>query len=97
MKEISDANFEQEVVQSNEPVLVDFWAKWCGPCMKLKPILQQIKDKKIVGVNVDENSELCVRYQISSIPALILFKNGVPVKTHIGLTNENGVRNLFDN
>lgn len=85
---ITDQNFEQEVLKSDTPVLVDFWAVWCGPCKIVEPIVDELseeyKDKVKVGkVNVDEN-EVASTYGIMSIPTLMLFKNGQPVKSMVG-------------
>ena len=88
-KAISDASFEAEVLNSSRPVLVDFWAEWCGPCRVLGPTLEQLAgelgDKlSVVKVNIDENPEAPARYGVRSIPTMILFKDGAPVATQVG-------------
>lgn len=87
--ELTNADFEQEVVQSEIPVLVDFWAPWCGPCRMVGPILEEIAGEqdgkvKICKVNVDDEIELAQRFGVSSIPTLILFKNGQPAAQKVG-------------
>src|SRR4051812_37556031 len=78
---VSDANFDSEVLKSDKPVLVDFWAPWCGPCVQLSPVIDQIADAtvgraKITKVNVDDNQQLAAKYRVNSIPALLVFKGG---------------------
>ena len=90
IKNISLDNFENEISSSNLPVLVDFWAEWCGPCKSLGPILEEIsndlKDQlKVVKVNLDENQDLAMKYSIRSIPTLLLFKEGKLIDTKVGL------------
>src|SRR6185503_9614629 len=87
--EINETNFEAEVLKSNQPVLVDFWAEWCGPCRMIAPIVEEIaKDLtgklKVAKVNVDEAQELDSQFNIMSIPTLVLFKGGEPVDMMIG-------------
>ena len=89
MREVTDATFEKDVLQAEKPVLVDFWAAWCGPCRRVAPVLEQIAaehaDKlEIVKLNVDENPETAMRYQVTSIPAMKLYSGGEVVKTVIG-------------
>ena len=86
---VTETTFDQEVLESETPVLVDFWAEWCGPCHAVSPILERIVEErsdelKLVKVNIDEEQELARRYGIMSIPAMILFKEGEPAAATIG-------------
>jgi thioredoxin 1 len=86
---VTDATFEQEVLQASEPVLVDFWAEWCGPCRMVAPILDQVASEqvgklKVVKVNVDENPETPAKFGIRGIPTLLLFKGGSVAATQVG-------------
>ena len=85
--DVTDATFENEVLQSNQPVLVDFWAEWCGPCHAVSPVLERISEErnlKLVKVNIDENQHLAIRYGIQSIPNMVLFEGGQPKASVIG-------------
>jgi thioredoxin 1 len=90
IKNLSLDNFDNEISSSNLPVLVDFWAEWCGPCKSLGPILEEISNDlknqlKVVKVNLDENQDLAMKYSIRSIPTLLLFKEGELIDTKVGL------------
>ena len=90
IKNISLDNFENEISSSNLPVLVDFWAEWCGPCKSLGPILEEISNDlegklQVAKVNLDENQDLAMKYSIRSIPTLLLFKGGELIDTKVGL------------
>ena len=88
LPDVTDANFQAEVLESETPVLVDFWAPWCGPCRIIAPSLEEINDEKdnlrVVKLNVDENQQTAAQYNVMSIPTLIVFKNGQAAKTIIG-------------
>ena len=85
--DVTEATFEGEVLQSGVPVLVDFWAEWCGPCHAVAPVLEKIAEErnlKLVKVNIDENQELAMRYGIQSIPNMVLFEDGQPKASAVG-------------
>lgn len=93
---VTDANFNEEVLNSDKPVLVDFWAAWCGPCRMMGPVIDEIASEyqdtlKVCKMNVDENPDTPARYGIMSIPTLILFKDGKPVKKLIGFRPKNDI------
>jgi thioredoxin 1 len=93
VKEVDKTNFEQEVLQSDIPVMVDFWAPWCVPCRVIAPLVERLAEQyagrlKVTKLNVDENHELAIRYQVMSIPTLIFFKNGQVIDRIIGVPQE---------
>jgi thioredoxin len=87
--QVTDSSFEAEVLKSSEPVVVDFWAEWCGPCKMIAPALEEISNEmdgkvKITKLNIDENQDMAMKYGVRSIPMLILFKDGEPMATQVG-------------
>jgi len=90
---VTESNFDQEVLKSASPVVVDFWAEWCGPCKMIAPILDEIANEKngsvkIAKVNVDNNQELSARFQVRAIPTLLFFKNGEVKEQVVGMTSK---------
>ena len=101
IKYVSDASFEQDVLKSDGPVLVDYWAEWCGPCKMIAPILDEVArdygDKvRVVKVNVDENQSIPARYGIRGIPTLMLFRNGAVVETKVGAMSKSQLTQFLD-
>ena len=98
---VNDANFDSEVIKSTIPVLVDFWAVWCGPCQMQNPILEVVAKEyqgkvKVAKLNVDENPNSAAKYQVMSIPTLLLFKKGQIVKQMIGVQSKETLLNEFN-
>lgn len=89
-KEITVANFETEVLESEKPILIDFWATWCGPCMRQGPVVEELAEEgyAVGKVDVDQNMALAQQFRVVSIPTLILFKDGAEVKRFVGLTSK---------
>jgi thioredoxin 1 len=101
VSEVSDENFEQEVLKSQTPVLVDFWAEWCGPCIALGPTVEAVAQEyngkaKVVKLNVDFSNQVAPRYGIRGIPTLILFKDGNEANRIIGMTGKDKIAQMID-
>lgn len=99
--ELTDANFEELVLNSDKPVLVDFWAEWCGPCRMVGPIVEELANeyegKAVIGkVNVDNNQEVSMKFGIRNIPTLLVFKNGEIVDKQIGVAPKNVLAGKLD-
>ena len=97
---LSSQNFEKEVLNSNEPVLVDFYADWCGPCKLMAPVVEELAGNlqgkaKVGKINVDENQDLAMEYNVMSIPTLIIFKDGKETKRFVGVRDKNELLNEF--
>ena len=97
---VTDASFDSDVIQSSKPVLVDFWAEWCGPCKMIAPILNEIAEEftdkaTIAKVNVDQNNGSAAKFGVRSIPTLLLFKNGEVVATQIGAQSRTQLQTLL--
>ena len=100
VKHITDSSFEQDVLQSTKPVLVDFWAEWCAPCRMIGPIIDQIASEfassaTVVKLNVDDNSASAQRYGIKGIPTLILFNEGKEVERVVGATSKDSITRIL--
>ena len=102
IKDLNHENFENEISKSTLPVLVDFWAEWCGPCKTLTPILEELsleleKKLQVAKVNLDENQDLASKFSIRSIPTLLLFKDGELIDTKVGLLPKNDLSEWIEN
>jgi len=99
--EITDENFENEVIKSDKITIVDFWATWCGPCRKLSPVMDELATQydgkvKFVKIKADENMQTAQKYSISGVPSLLVFKNGEPVERIVNLVPKNIIENALN-
>lgn len=98
--ELTDENFEAEVLQADQPVLVDFWAPWCGPCRQIAPMIDELanenSDVKIGKINIDDNPQAAQRFQVSSIPTLLVFKDGQVSETFVGVRPKAQLQQALD-
>lgn len=96
----TDASFDTDVLSSSDPVVVDFWAEWCGPCKMIAPHLEEIAQEvpgvKIVKLNIDENQNTAIKYGVRSIPTLIMFKNGEPIDMKVGASQKSDLQKWIE-
>jgi thioredoxin 1 len=99
--EFTDANFQSDVLDSNQPVLVDFWAPWCGPCRMIAPLVEELASEysgtvKVGKINIDDSPQTAQKFSVNSIPTLMVFKGGQPVETFVGVQPKNRLQRALD-